>query len=155
MVPGKEVLLIDTGAVKNLTGNEFVIRMADLVKKYNLEIRWADLNKPQIVGGVGTGKCRCTKQAYIPCCLSNGMELLFPAPVIPGNPSPVPPLYGLKAMAEQNVYFSTRHGTMMFVPEGRDKEIQWPKNTQVWQCEKAPSGHWLLIVSEFAKKRSS
>ena len=68
----------------------------------------------------------------------------------PGE-SPVPALFGLRSQADLNAYFSARLGQMYMVPEGKDSEIKWPKGTSMVQCEAAPQGHWLLMISDFEK----
>ena len=50
-------------------------------------------------------------------------------------------------MAAMGTYFGTRTGVMAMVPEGKDDQIKWPHGTRFMQCRKAPSGHWLLMVS--------
>ena len=65
------------------------------------------------------------------------------------NESNIPPLLGLESMARMNIYFGTKQGTVSMVPHGKELSIQWPEGTRHVQCEKTPSGHWLMIISDF------
>ena len=151
-IAGKEGLLIDTGAVDNLTGADFVFRQGAAADQHGLETQWQLLDKPKRMSGVGDSTKECTHQATIHGRLADGTLVSYTAPVLPGQPSPVPPLYGLHSMAKDNTYFGTRSGTMAMVPDGLEKDIVWPPGTRFRQCEKAPSGHWLLVVSHWGSK---
>ena len=72
-------------------------------------------------------------------------------PDVPEQTS-VPPLYGLKSMAAENVYMGTRSGVMALVPDGKEEEIKWPAGTKFRQCKKAPSGHWMLTFNHWKDK---
>ena len=71
--------------------------------------------------------------------------------MVQGEGSSVPPLFGLDSMAEMRVYFGSHNGLMAMLPEGSDSSIAWPTGTRFIQCRKAPSGHWLIIVSAWDK----
>ena len=58
-------------------------------------------------------------------------------------------------MAKNNVYFGTRKGTFTMIPEGSDDKIVWPPGTRHFQCQKAPSGHWLLTASAWIQASTS
>ena len=153
-IPGKEGLLVDTGAVDNLTGLDYIQRQDAAAMRYNLKTNWEQLDKPKRLSGVGDHTKTCTHQATVHGVLETGDLVTYTAPVIPGAPSPIPPLYGLRSMAMENIYFGTNSGIMAMVPQGRDNEIVWPEGTRFRQCEKAPSGHWILVTSHWNKHRS-
>ena len=54
-------------------------------------------------------------------------------------------------MAAENVYMGTRNGLLALVPPEKSDEIVWPAGTRFRQCEKAPSGHWILVTSHWDK----
>jgi hypothetical protein len=54
-------------------------------------------------------------------------------------------------MAAENVYMGTRGGLMALVPDGAEDKIVWPPGTRFRQCEKAPSGHCLVVISHWDK----
>ena len=148
-IPGKEGLLVDTGAVDNLTGADFVVRQSAAAAQRGLPTQWEILRKPKRMSGVGDGTKLCTHQATVHGAIAGGALTSYTAPVIPGTPSPTPPLYGLRSMAAENTYFGTRTGLMALVPVEEEDQIVWPPGTRFLQCEAAPSGHWLLVMSEW------
>ena len=152
-IPGKEGLLPDTGAVHNLSSLSAILRQEAYVKAAGKSIQWQKLDKPKQVAGVGDNAKQCTHQAFTPCGLPNGEVTNYHSPVIADN-SDIPSLLGLNSMAEDNTFFGTRNGLMAQVPSGTENKINWPKGTSFRQCEKAPSGHWLLIISEFGGKQT-
>jgi len=144
-----EGLVVDTGAVTCLSGMDYVNRQHRDAQRVGLSVEWQLLNKPKILSGVGDNTKRCTHQAQIPCMLDTGNTMLYNPTVIPGSPSPVPPLYSLDAMAWLNTFFGTANGLMAHVPKGKEDQIIWPEGTTFNQCHKARSGHWLLRVSNW------
>ena len=150
-----EGLLADTGAVKNVQGLDFVKRQTVDAAKNGYKTQWEKLDKEQHMSGVGDNAKTCTHQATITGVLPNGQVMKYSAPVIPGEESPVPPLYGLDSMAADNTFFDTRHGKLAMVPDGKENEIVWPKGTTFIQMVKAPSGHWLVPISSWSVKKQT
>ena len=153
-VPGKEGAVVDTGAWENLSGKDAVLRQTKLAEQAGFQTTWTKMARPKYVSGVGDKAKQCTEVATIHGCLHNGRVIKYETPVIDGNEygdSPLPTLYGLKSMSVQNTYFGTRNGKMVMIPEGKDDDIIWPSGTQVIQCEKAPSNHWILTTSNWEK----
>ena len=158
-IQGKEGILPDTGAVASVTGNRFVRVQGEIARRHGAEVKWTQLDVPKHVGGVGGRAEACRYQAMVPGRLSDGHPMIYCAPVVPtdgnGNESDIPPLVGLTDMARMNVYFGTKLGTVSMVPHGEEPSIKWPEGTRHIQCEKAPSGHWLIIVSDFDAELST
>ena len=114
--------------------------------------------KPKSMSGVGDAAKTCTHQATVYGCLENGDLMCYAAPVIPNGPSgssPIPALYGLNSMSKENTYMGMRKGLLAMVPEGKDDEIVWPQGTRFIQCQRAPSGHWFILVSCWDKRKPS
>ena len=124
-------------------------RQTEEAMKHGFPTTWEPLPRPRFVSGVGDNAKTCHHEATIPGKLDNGEIMRYKACVIPGNPSPLPPLYGLDSMAHMNTYMGTRSGLMAMVPEGKDEEIKWPAGTKFMQCVRAPSRHWLIKVSNW------
>jgi hypothetical protein len=125
---GEEGLLVDCGAVDNLSGLNFILRQTAAAKTHGLPTVWEKLAVPKRMAGVGKTTEVCTHQAGVYCILQNGTVLVYTAPVIPpdsvtGEPSTLPPLYGLNSMAEKNTYMGTRNGVLAQVPDGKEEEI--------------------------------
>ncbi len=58
-------------------------------------------------------------------------------------------------MAREQTYIGTHNGLLALVPQGKDKDIKWPTGTKFRQCVKAPSGHWMLLVSQWQRLRQN
>ncbi len=151
LLSGEEALLVDTGAVDNVTGGDFIARQRADGAKHGHGTKVQQMERPKRLSGVGDAAKPCTTEACVPGVLRNGEKITYNAPVLPGDPSPIPPLYGLRAMAEENVFIGARPGTLSMVPSGKEGQIVWPKGTQHHKLQKAPSGHWMLPVGSWSK----
>ena len=120
-----------------------------------LQVNWALLAKSKVLSGVGDATKRCTHMAQVPGILDSGMPMIYNPTVIPGTPSPLPPLWGLNSMAANNTFFGTANGLMAHVPPGLEDQIKWSEGTTSNQCRKAPSGHWLLGFSNWQSADAS
>jgi hypothetical protein len=160
LLGGKEGLLVDCGAVEDLAGLEHVQRQTAMAEQYGFPTTWSQLDQAKTMSGVGTGAVTCQHQATEHGVLETGELITYSPTVVPpdpqtGKPSNLPALYGLKSMAAENVYMGTRNGLMAFVPPDKTEEIIWPVGTRFRQCEKAPSGHWILVTSHWDKLKQS
>ena len=88
-------------------------------KQNGYDTEWEKLQKEKRMSGVGDNTKTCSYQATVCCALSSGEVIKFAAPVIPGDPSPVPPLWGVRSMAAENVFYGTRQGKLAMVPACR------------------------------------
>ena len=151
----KEGLLVDTGAVQNLTGGDFVARVSVIAEANGRKTSWHPMTKVKHVSGVGDAAKACYYKANVPGMMKNGREIRYVAPVISGEPSPCPPLYGLDSMKQTNTYMGTKYGRLAMVPEGSDDQIIWPEGTEFIQCEASPSGHWMIVITDWGSRASS
>ena len=156
--PGQEALLVDTGAVHNLTGQDFIERQTQAAMKHGFKTTWNRIPETgKKLSGIGDSAKTVTQTALLHGVLANGDLIQYEAPVIPpgepGETSPVPHLYGLDPMTKENVVMSMRTGLMVFLPEGTSAEthLEFPPGTRYRQCMKAPSGHWTLLVSHWTE----
>ena len=138
---------MDTGAVHNLSGGDAVRRQNAEAMEHGVRVSYATLMKPKRVSGVGDQAKSCKVTASIPGVRSNGEAIVYETPVVSGDPSPLPGLYGLISMASEQTYFGTHNGLMVMIPKDADNKIQWPYGTRFNQCDKAPSGHWIMTTS--------
>ena len=82
-VPGHIGLLVDTGAVFNLTGRGFVDSAAANMKRYiNADPVWTKLDTPKAISGVGNDGTNCYQSARICGALASGDLMKYEAPVI-------------------------------------------------------------------------
>ena len=150
-IPGMEGLLPDTGAVDDLSGGDFVDRQSVDAAAHGHRTEWQLLQKPKCVSGVGDNAKVCTHRALVPGQMEDGTLFKYCPSVVPS--SAIPPLLGCNTMASLNVYFGTKKGLFVMIPNGSDDDIKWPPGTKIIKCRKAPSGHWLLIASAWQKPR--
>ena len=125
------------------------MRQVQAARSHGQNEEWQELARPKRVSGVGEGAVSCKNQCLVPGVLHDGTLMRYACAVIPGDPSPVPPLFGLSSMSSMNVYFGIRSGRICMIPEGTDQKIVWPHGTRFIQCEKSPSRHWLVMVSHW------
>ena len=150
----KKGLLVDTGAVKPLTGGAFVrSQIADMEAK-GFQAIWTALAQPEFMRGVGRGSQKCSWKVDLVGALHTGELISYQAPVLDSEPDDpgadgVPPLYGLCQLGELNSLFNSRTGELICLPEG--ESVSYPAGTRILQCEKAPGGHWLLGVDHWSK----
>ena len=148
MLPrGEEGLLVDTGAVSNVCGQNFVDRQAAAARENGQDVQYTILDEPKQFAGVGGEADKCRTQARVPGVLENGAAVDYCAPVMREQGSSLPAIFALDSMASMRTYFGSHNGLMAMVPEGCDEAIAWQTGTRFIQCRKAPSGHWMIIVS--------
>ena len=106
-----------------------------------------------MVEGLGNTNHVCTHRAILPAAREDGKHSNYCCALIPGEvgKSPMPPLFVLDDLEEMNADFGARSGLVVCVPKDKDDEIQWPAGTTFKQAERAPSGHWLLIISHWKR----
>ena len=154
---GREGLLVDTGAVFNLTGDAWLHRMSEHLPK-ELPIQYEELQEPQGVMGVGQHASTATHVAAVPMGMAEqGIEpdenFKYKATVITN--SDVPALLGLQSMIASNCILDLRPGKMhMYTSEDANAiEITFsPKNGHKvgrLKMAKAQSGHLMLPCSQF------
>ena len=120
--PGQEALLVDTGAVHNLTGQDSIERQTQAAMKHGLKTTWNRIpGKGNKFSGIGESAKTATQTATVYGVLANGDSIQYEAPVIPpgelGETSPAPPLYVLDSMTKENVAMNMRT-SLMFFPQG-------------------------------------
>ena len=140
-------LLVDCGAVGNLTGSDVIRKQVKEAEMNGRNTTWTKLAKPRNVSGVGDNAKTCEYAVALPARLESGRELAYHSPVIGGTPSPCPSLYGLDPMSQLNTYMGMRSGLLAMVPDGKEQDIQWPAGTTFEQCRKSASGHWNLVIN--------
>ena len=152
-LPGFNSVLVDCGAVYNLTGSEVIQIQAKEAEEQGQPASWYKLDKPKNVSGVGDRAKTCEFAVQVPCVLESGRKIEYISPVIGGSPSPCPSLYGLDPMAIQNVHMGMRTGLLAMVPDGQESNIIWPKGTTFEQCRKSQSGHWNLVINAWKAEK--
>ena len=161
-----EGLLVDTGAVLNLTGDSWTNRMEAVVAQQDLpsesQLSYGDLEIPQNVMGVGKEADVATKMVNMPIGLTTadgGVNANYTATVLPN--SDVPALLGLNCMQKSKAILDLREDKChMWIANNLDdleitvkpgREMNVTKMPMV----KAPSGHLILKCTDFPSQVSS
>ena len=144
-----EALLVDTGAVGDLTGELQFIRMAALAKKNGHGTSYTPLrNRMSIEGVGGGGPSVCTQTGTVSIVLANGQLSSYTAPIIPE--SEVPSLVGLTTMTRQRVVLDLVHDKWITLGPG-GMEMKLSPGSKVLPLHRAPTGHIMLPCSEWEK----
>lgn len=85
--------------------------------------------------------------------LEDGTVFQYRADVADGEPGSqhydMPGLLGMPHLQYQNMFIGCRHDMLYMVPIGMEDERIWLRGTQKYPCERAPSGHMMLVLSHF------
>jgi hypothetical protein len=144
----REGLLVDCGAVGNLTGDRWVQRVEQIAAGHQQKVQRSNMKKSITVDGVGKGAEQCVVEATVPIALSNGTRGTFQAPVI--SNSDIPALLGLRTLEGQRTLIDSYHHKLMMIGAG-GYEIKLSPGSVVLPLEKSPSGHLLLPITEWGK----
>jgi hypothetical protein len=81
-IRGKEGIVLDTGAVKSLTGSRFVRAQGEIARQNGAEVKWYQLDTPKRVGGIGSREEVCRYNALVPGRLADGEPMECIASVV-------------------------------------------------------------------------
>ena len=141
-----EALVVDTGAVKNLSGDLFIQRCAALAKKANKATTLEPLQRAITVEGVGSGGSSLTHRAVLPIALSPSEQGTFQTGVLQN--SEVPGLLGLEGINSNRMLLDPTNLKAYFVgPGGYD--IRLSPGSTVHRLVEAPTGHIMLPISNW------
>ena len=145
-------LLIDTGAVHALSGDEWFGEHINAVKRAGLGHLIKEKPTSVVVSGVGKDSEQCKTIQSVPGVLEDGSMMTFEAPKIPK--STVPALLGMQTLDEQNMGVLPWSNQLVKIPKGKEHEIQWPQGTTFINCKRARTGHMMLPIGNFKKLKN-
>ena len=148
---GREGLLIDCGAVSNLTGDKWIARASKIASEHGQGTTITD-RPAQSVEGVGSGSSTIDKQAKVPVCLANGKVGVFETAVV--SNSELPALLGLEGLERNKALIDIQGKRLIYVGKG-GYELHLSPGSITMQLEKVPSGHLLLPATEWIKHKPS
>ena len=99
------------------------------------------------VNGVGRGSQRATHEAVVPIHI-DGEVGEYHAPVLQGDGSHVPGLWGLRSQRQKRALIDTG-GNCVLVPGPGGFTVKLSPGSKVIRCENAVSGHMMIPVSDF------
>ena len=148
----QEAVLVDTGAKRGLSGDQWVARVEALARPHGHHVQRRDLPKPMEVRGVGKGSQDITTQAVVPGVLEDGDDMDFTTAVIPE--SPLPALLGLDSLERLNGIVDTRvpHRKLYL---GEDVQVVPGPKTKVLQLYPAQSGHLMMPITHYGLRQSA
>ena len=144
---GREGLLVDTGAVRNLTGSAWVERMSKLGKANGRGTQMTNLARRESVEGVGPGSSRCEKRAVVPVAWADGSTGTHSASMI--ESSNVPALLGLNSLQQLGAVIDLQHDQLIMVGKG-GFDMKLSPGSSVHRLERSSTGHLFLPAAEWA-----
>ena len=147
----REGVLVDTGALDNLMGENWMDRVAGIAKRFGQGVKQRVLGKAYGVEGVG-GSSQCKAVAEVPICLPDGSVAEFIGPVIPS--SQIPALWGLRSLDNHRCIIDCHNNLLWMVGEG-GYELKASPGTRMYKLERAMSGHLMFPVTEWNKAKAT
>ena len=142
MVPGRDGVMIDSGAMGAIAGYDFADAILEDNRRhlhmdrkdlpYSLERR----ERPYTCVGIGHGLQECQRQLVSFGCTPGGDLFLYTAPVIDGptdRDRDTPALLGIDRMRASNFFIDCRNNKLFRVPDGLEETIIWRHGPHVRQ----------------------
>ena len=145
-IHGKQTLVLDTGAVGNLAGENTVTCMATEAKKHGHGTTYQNLDKKMPVSGIGENSSSCASIAKVPIMLHGGLKASYTAPLIEG--SNVPALLGTQSMTQHNCIIDLVHNQLIMLGPG-GIEIKLSPGSRVIPILRSSTGHLLISANEW------
>jgi hypothetical protein len=142
----KEGIMLDTGAIENLTGDGWVTRVTHLLHEFGQRVIFKPLARALGVEGVGTSANVCRSECIVPIVLDDGTVATYRAPVIAN--SQIPALWGLKSMKDKRIIIDTYNERMYMIGHG-GYTLQLSPGSKTHQLQQAQSGHLMLPVTAY------
>ena len=143
-----EAMLVDCGAVGDLSGDKQIFRMAELARQHGHGTAYTPLRSIMNVDGVGKGSTECKQSAVVPVVTADGRLSTYTAPMI--TDSEIPSLLGLNTMTKQRVLLDLVHDKYIMVGAG-GFELKLSPGSTVLDLKRAPTGHIMLPCSHWDK----
>jgi len=138
--------MIDTGALGNLMGSCFFMRVKTFASRFRLQTIYQRMSQALGVEGVGKNAQECTHQGTLPVALEDASVGEFTAPIIEN--SEVPGILGLVRMEQQRAIIDT-FGKKYIVPGPNGVEMKLSPGSKIFNLKKAMSGHLMLPVTKY------
>ena len=144
-----EGLLVDCGAVQNLSGDRWIDRIKLLTQRFGQGVSVKALSEVRTVEGVGSGSSQITTQAFVPICVSSGATGIFQTSIV--SNSDLPALLGLEALKQQRALIDC-HSNKLFLVGPGGYQLKLPPGSEGLNLVQIGSGHLMLPVTEWAKR---
>jgi hypothetical protein len=147
-IPGYEGILLDTGAVENLTGSMWCERVEKVASTHGHATQWKDI-KAAPVQGVGSGASTISKQSVLPICLADSTVGSFTTAVV--DKSALPALMGLHSIIAHRIVLDPYHRRCI-IPGPGGYKLSLSEGSTVLEMHQAATGHLLLPVTCWSSK---
>ena len=147
-----EALLIDTGAVHDISGDKQMKRFAKIALENGQGSEFKPLQHRTSIEGVGGTPSHCSQTGTVPIKLADGKISSYKATII--EDSDVPALLGLATMTQERVLLDLIHDRYIKVGPGGFKLELSPGST-VLEMKRAPTGHLMLPASKWGQSKST
>jgi hypothetical protein len=148
----REGVVLDTGAVFSLSGDQWVNRSKEIGEKFGYGSSVKQLDRPFGIEGVGQGSNKVQQSAVVPIALQHGIVGTFTTNVV--AQSPIPALCGLNPMISQRSILDLVNGKMILLGEG-GYNLNLSPGSVVLDLERAATGHLILPTSEWSKAKQT
>ena len=147
-------MIVDSGAWTNLIGEDLAKNWAETARQHGHDAHDRRLKIPVNVAGVGEGAQSCHWELVAPCGVPRTDGEIgpgtFTSPVVQGGAGQhLPALLGLRSMEQQRAILDTA-GRTLILPGPGAVEMQLPPGSVLIPLEKAPSGHLVMVVDDYA-----
>jgi hypothetical protein len=146
---GKEGLVIDTGAVDNLAGDQTIRRLEMLAAQNGHGTAYSELPHRLPVDGVGAGSSECSHACKVPIMLSDSTLANYSSPMI--TDSSIPALLGTRSMTEHRVLVDLVHDQMIMLGAG-GMQLTLSPGSRVLPLQRTPTGHLIIEASAWPNK---
>jgi hypothetical protein len=148
---GRYTLLIDSGAVGNLCGDQWAIAIAKRAQARGEHPGYQRRPRPLLVSGVGEGSQACTHDSVLPLSMRalSGQDFRgnFVCATVPN--SSLPGLLGLESLRKNRCVIDFVNLKLyMCGPDDVKIAQAMPQGTDVFECLISPSGHLAVPCCE-------
>ena len=146
-------IIVDPGSVGNLGGDKWCRAVAISGSRAGKKPSYQKRPRPLSVSGVGHGSQKCNFDCHLPVALRHARtndisEGTIDLPAVQN--SDMPGLLGNESLIKNKAIWDFDNMKMYFVGPGEyDLLRALPPGTDVFQLERAPSGHIVLPICEF------
>ena len=147
-----EALLIDTGAVHDISGDKQMKKFARIALENGQGSEFKPLQHRTSIEGVGGTPSHCSQTGVVPIKLGDGKVSSYKATII--EDSDVPALLGLATMPQERVLLDLIHDRYIKVGPGGFKLELSPGST-VLELKRAPTGHLMLPATKWGQSKST
>ena len=155
---GRPALIVDPGSVGNLCGDKWAREVAIRANRNGHRPSYEKRPRPLQVSGVGHGSQACNYDCRLPVSVRHvdGHRSLGELTIPAAQNSEMPGLLGGQALRNNRGLWDFSTDRLYFLgPGDYNLEKALPPGTDVFQLERAPSGHSVLPCCEYSEQETN